>query len=874
MATHQKSMKLLQKLIVFLTIDQKFIRFWGISNDIPRQNFGGIVNKVVRLFFLVFILSVFVHVPLLFAADSNLPGGTQISADIHTEPVINITVASPDAEVDVAIPYTAAIGMGTPLKETDVILGMDFSGSTLNNSCGTRNIYQCELDAAAALNSLAFSLGTIDKMAIIGFANGAVTADAQSAMGLQVFSDSEAEISQVINSIARDNSSKRIEFNEFTPVGVNWQDTEYSSAIQEIDTILASNSTQPNVIVLFISDGANTGGSDITTLLPSLPSNVTIHTFAVGDRDFDNDPATDNCNVTQFVSNSGAVFPTFGSLQQISNATNGTCTIVNDPTQLPNLLPTPIIPVLESIEFSLNGNATTIATPNLDGPASFPSETTATGLAVGSHQACIRAIGSDVGGSGDVQECVTINVIYQEPPILEASCEQPNEQFIDVIGSGVRSGLNSFSIADVASVQQIYVESTFKSEVNVAAPSTVMLQSTGETHTLSAPIFDDKGYVFSTYLQPASQASLNYVGPDSEPLSLVGYVSRENTDSQAQSMVFTNQFVEDGRHQLGLNVAPTSFDKDITVRFVVSDIDPDTRTVQLFARAGNVRERVEIVHPNMEDGLLIYDVVLRDVPGSVDEVLARVSSPANNGDSLFWNSVSASHHCEDRLPETERVTADLQMLYQFSEGSGSIVHDLSGNGAPLDLQITDDTAVTWLPTHGLQLHQNAQLISGDASAKWAAFLDSNEITIEYWGVVDNRQQDGPARIVSSSPSPTESNFTFGQDGPDFDFRLTTQQTTENGRPSLAAISQARPKLQHIVYTRDSAGVVRIYVDGKEWSVSLLGGDFSLWDTSFPLVIGNEATLDRPWSGELHLIGLYNRALTSVEIEQNYTAGAH
>ena len=45
----------------------------------------------------------------------------------------------------------------------------------------------------------------------------------------------------------------------------------------------------------------------------------------------------------------------------------------------------------------------------------------------------------------------------------------------------------------------------------------------------------------------------------------------------------------------------------------------------------------------------------------------------------------------------------LQVLYQFDESGGELIHDVAGIGEPLDLQISDPSAVQWLPDGGLEL---------------------------------------------------------------------------------------------------------------------------------------------------------------------------
>lgn len=48
-------------------------------------------------------------------------------------------------------------------------------------------------------------------------------------------------------------------------------------------------------------------------------------------------------------------------------------------------------------------------------------------------------------------------------------------------------------------------------------------------------------------------------------------------------------------------------------------------------------------------------------------------------------------------------------------------------------------------------------------------------------------------------------------------------------------------------------------------------DLQSWNPDYPLVIGNEATLTRPWLGKIFLIALYDRALEHEEVEQQFRA---
>ena len=225
------------------------------------------------------------------------------------------------------------------------------------------------------------------------------------------------------------------------------------------------------------------------------------------------------------------------------------------------------------------------------------------------------------------------------------------------------------------------------------------------------------------------------------------------------------------------------------------------------------------------------------------------------------------------------MTDGLQVLYTFEEGNGTTVHDVSGVGAPLDLHVSDGTAISWVPG-GLAINSGTLVASVEAATKVIdAARASNEISIEAWVEPANTTQDGPARIVTLSGGPHNRNFTLGQglwgSQPSalYDVRLRTTTTSDNGRPSLTTPDGSlTTELTHVVYTRDASGVARIYVDNVERVSGTVGGDFSNWDEGFRLALANELTEDRPWLGEFHLVAIYNRALSQAEVSQNFEAG--
>ena len=227
-----------------------------------------------------------------------------------------------------------------------------------------------------------------------------------------------------------------------------------------------------------------------------------------------------------------------------------------------------------------------------------------------------------------------------------------------------------------------------------------------------------------------------------------------------------------------------------------------------------------------------------------------------------------------------RVTAGLEVLYLFEEGSGSTVGDSSGTGSPVDLVIGDPAAVTW--GAGSLTLDGATVVSSVAPASGVnnAIAASGEITIEAWVTPADTTQTGPARIVSLSTSSTRRNATLGQGdsgsgatGEFYSTRFRTTSTSKNGTPSVRTTTgTATTALTHVVYTRDNTGTVTTYINGTADTTTTIDGNTTNWDPDYHLHLANEADQSRPWLGTLDLIAIYNRALTPTEITQNHDAG--
>ncbi|QDV22070.1 DUF1592 domain-containing protein [Aureliella helgolandensis] len=224
-----------------------------------------------------------------------------------------------------------------------------------------------------------------------------------------------------------------------------------------------------------------------------------------------------------------------------------------------------------------------------------------------------------------------------------------------------------------------------------------------------------------------------------------------------------------------------------------------------------------------------------------------------------------------------RVTRGVQVLYTFDQAAGvdhtkDVVRDLAGVASPIDLKIENPNSVRW-SSGGLTIVKGTTLRSIGSTQRLAdSLVNSGSLTLEAWITPANDRQKGPARIVSMSTDANQRNLTLGQDQNRYEVRLRSSTTSSNGIPSLVGLGgSALNKRTHVVYTLSKQGQAKLYVNGEQEASKRLGGNISNWNGNFPLLLANEANGNRPWLGELHLVAIYQRALSVQEIRQNFQA---
>ena len=219
---------------------------------------------------------------------------------------------------------------------------------------------------------------------------------------------------------------------------------------------------------------------------------------------------------------------------------------------------------------------------------------------------------------------------------------------------------------------------------------------------------------------------------------------------------------------------------------------------------------------------------------------------------------------------TSRVSTNLIAEYNFEENEGTIINNSVDKYSDLKLKINNQSGIKWVP-YGLKINSPAQILSQNAATDiYKEVIKTNEITLEAWILPSNNTQSGPARIVTFSKDELNRNITLGQEADKFEVRLRTSLTDENGNPSLFSTENTiNTSLTHIVYTRKNNGKVNLYVNAKLDTTFNIGGDFTNWDSTYFLSLGDEVTGNKLWKGRFYLLSIYNRALDRLEVLHNY-----
>jgi hypothetical protein len=256
-----------------------------------------------------------------------------------------------------------------------------------------------------------------------------------------------------------------------------------------------------------------------------------------------------------------------------------------------------------------------------------------------------------------------------------------------------------------------------------------------------------------------------------------------------------------------------------------------------------------------------------------------VNQPTPGADAAVPDGIQET----DANPLAGRA-AGAMLLYLFDEAQGDTIHDRSGLDPALDLSILYPQAVEWGAGTLAVADENRIWRDTPPERLIRAVQASNELTVEAWIEPAETVVDGPQRILTLSQSSSfqslmlgQGRYATGEDSGTYVLRMRTSDYPADSDPSpvKSGPNTVTVALTHLVFARDSIGVVRIYINGEQVADEFHTGDFSVWgvDSRHLLGIGNEYDGARQWKGTFHLLALYDRALDPDEIVLNYEVGS-
>lgn len=269
---------------------------------------------------------------------------------------------------------------------------------------------------------------------------------------------------------------------------------------------------------------------------------------------------------------------------------------------------------------------------------------------------------------------------------------------------------------------------------------------------------------------------------------------------------------------------------------------------------------------------VVGERVVPGVDASPDEAGAITPLPPPSDASLDVGlDVDAADASTDGSPYNGRVTTGLLAFYDFEENTGETAHDTIA--PPADVAFSGSPKPSWV-MHGVHLKNGGFLVSAANVDKiQTSYKAKSELSVEAWFVPDSSSGDDYGRLVTMSSDSQHRAFALGTREDNYFWSSLyygqgdiTPDTTTNA---------VNKQMTHLVMTAtksDPDSQLRLYVDGAV--VGLLSGLGKAADfPTYKLAIGNVPDETNKWiGGDVHLVAIYDHALTQAEITQNFQAG--
>lgn len=254
-----------------------------------------------------------------------------------------------------------------------------------------------------------------------------------------------------------------------------------------------------------------------------------------------------------------------------------------------------------------------------------------------------------------------------------------------------------------------------------------------------------------------------------------------------------------------------------------------------------------------------------DATLAVDMTLGKQPCTASLNGTGICNAVTVQRVVNAGLGQPCLVDATLPQglvaAYEFSEGAGTTVADVSGNGRTGTI-----SNATWTSDG-----RYGSALSFDGTTSYVDIgqfdVPGTALTISAW-IKANRFSGtkNQPRIVSKASGLAESDhyFMLGTDGNKLRSRVKANSTTS----TLLASSGDLPTGQwvHTATTYDGS-TIRLYKDGVQVGSMAKSGSLSSGST-VPVWIGNNPGGYEPFDGVIDEVRIYSRALTASEVQND------
>ena len=228
---------------------------------------------------------------------------------------------------------------------------------------------------------------------------------------------------------------------------------------------------------------------------------------------------------------------------------------------------------------------------------------------------------------------------------------------------------------------------------------------------------------------------------------------------------------------------------------------------------------------------------------------------------------------------TPRVTENLIGLWTLDENGGTTVADTTGIEPAVVMTIADPTKTTWAPEQ-LTVNEPVDINTGFGvnNRLIPPCRASDQVTLEVWVTSADLGQTGvttagqPARVISLTVQNIGGHsISIGQLGTTWAGQVRTSNPAidAHGGPILEN-GAVTSELTHLVLT-STVSERAFYVDGVPVT-DVLGGTLDRWEPMRTLALAGDPNRRNPWRGTIHLVAMYDRALTNAEVAQNFAAG--